>query len=546
MPGAIVAVLEHGQVIHLKGYGYANREFRIPWDPEIRYTFFSVTKPMVGTVFLRLQDQGRISLDDDIRRYLPDFPAFSAPIQIRHLLTHTSGIWQDEVLMHLVGTSVSYDPVSLRELYELIRKQPKLSSKPGTYYYYNDGGMRLAAMVLEKVSGLSFRQAMRELLFDPAEMPSADIKPWEPMYFPREAATYLMDKTLDGDINQTAIRIGTVVPETSGDGAGVGTMQDLIQFARFIGTKPDDGPTYLQRLVEPVYYRPGLYGAYRTDFAVTFHRNLRVYCHFGFYGKGMLYLPDKDMWILYMSNAQDTREPIQLTYVVDLLDAVLGSSSASTASQRADDAAFMAPPRESFTEEESRALVGTFLEPQSGYALFVTAVEEGLRFRFLGDEGSLVHDHDRPGAYRTYVGQASPLIQLFFRAVGSAPTVELLNADWEAPRQLTRIDATRGAIPPHVAQEYAGRYRSPEYGVVYDVHVVSNGELELDIGSAVRLSDRLRLEHVVGDVFETRQSQPASYLNLGGIVRFNRTAKQVTSLSYSTNDVRGLTLQRLP
>ena len=197
--------------------------------------------------------------------------------------------------MHLVGTSVSYDPVSLRELYELIRKQPKLSSKPGTYYYYNDGGMRLAAMILEKVSGLSFRQAMRELLFDPAEMPSADIKPWEPMYFPREAATYLMDKTLDGDINQTAIRIGTVVPETSGDGAGVGTMQDLIQFARFIGTKPDDGPTYLQRLVEPVYYRPGLYGAYRTDFAVTLHRNMRVYCHFGFYGKGMLYLPDKDM-----------------------------------------------------------------------------------------------------------------------------------------------------------------------------------------------------------------------------------------------------------
>lgn len=541
MPGAIVAVIHRDRVLHLKGYGLANREFGVPWDSKTRYTFFSTTKPMVATAFLRLADAGRVSLDSPVSDWLPDFPRFESPITIRHLLTHTSGLWQDEQAMLVAATNVSYDPVSLEEMSALQVRQPALAHKPGRDYYYNDGGMRLAARVLEAVTGKTFREAMREWVFVPAGMRSADTKPFEPMFFPNEASTYLMDRTNGDDTAGAAIRVGTVVPETSGDGAGVGTIEDLVSFARYLSRIPESGPSLLSRLTAPVEYRPGLWGAYRMCMDTTFHRGMRVFFHFGFYGKGIFYLPDLDAWVIYMRNAELAADPLQQSYVVQLLDAVLLSAGRSVDAGAPE---FLMPPPWAASEEERSAMTGRFIEPTSGHVLMLKPSDQGISFSWLGSSGPLVRSASLERRYRTYEGRSAPLIELQRTQAAGGDVLSMRHGDWEDFRPLSRIPTPVSSVSETRVRELAGIYWSPDLGVSYTVRSAA-GRLEVGIGSGLREADWFELIPVTADTFLSRARSPRTVFGLSGEFRFVSHDQRVVGMRFSTDAVRGVEFVKL-
>ena len=86
-PGGVTAVLYQGELIHLNAYGAANREFNAPWTADTRYRIASMGKSMMANLFLKLEDEGRLSLDDPIRLHLPEFPDYGVPFNLRHLLS---------------------------------------------------------------------------------------------------------------------------------------------------------------------------------------------------------------------------------------------------------------------------------------------------------------------------------------------------------------------------------------------------------------------------------------------------------------------------
>jgi len=149
-PGGVTAVLFEGELIHLKGYGAANREFNVPWTADTRYRIASMGKSMMGNLFLKLQDQGMLNLDDPVRQHLPEFPDYGTPLTLRHLLSMNSGLWQDEHIMIIAGaaTTGSHD-----SMYQLSIKQRKLDYVPGSYERSADVNFRVLARILEELTG---------------------------------------------------------------------------------------------------------------------------------------------------------------------------------------------------------------------------------------------------------------------------------------------------------------------------------------------------------------------------------------------------------
>ncbi len=166
-PGAAVVVVKDGKVVFRKGYGRASLELGTPMRPEMVFEIGSVTKQFTSTAVMMLVEQGKLALDDDVRKYLPYFPDKGAKITVEHLLTHTSGI-QSYTGMPSFPTIWRKD-MSPQEIVELTSNEP-LEFPPGTKFNYNNTGYVMLGAIIEKVSGLSYADFIKKNIFDPLGM----------------------------------------------------------------------------------------------------------------------------------------------------------------------------------------------------------------------------------------------------------------------------------------------------------------------------------------------------------------------------------------
>jgi len=165
IPGLALEVIQNGQCIKRAGYGLANLEWRIPVTPETVFEIGSVTKQFTAAGILLLAQDGKLSVDDKISRYLPDTPPAWRDITIRHLLTHTSGI-------HNYTTLDGFD-LSLRMTEgQFIRKigAYPLDFAPGEKWSYSNSGFSLLGYIIENTSGTDYWHFMHERVFAPLGM----------------------------------------------------------------------------------------------------------------------------------------------------------------------------------------------------------------------------------------------------------------------------------------------------------------------------------------------------------------------------------------
>ncbi|MEO8425891.1 MAG: serine hydrolase domain-containing protein, partial [Verrucomicrobiota bacterium] len=155
-PGAAVVIVKDGSLIYQHGYGYANLEHRIPITPQTLFDVASVAKQFTGLSVAMLVQQGKLSLDDDIRKYLPEMPDFGKPITIRNLLYHTSGLRDWPGTLGLSGLDMA-GPVTFDTILEMVRRQRELDFAPGEEHLYSNTGYNLLAAAVARVTGQSFR-----------------------------------------------------------------------------------------------------------------------------------------------------------------------------------------------------------------------------------------------------------------------------------------------------------------------------------------------------------------------------------------------------
>lgn len=170
-PGASVAVMKGGEIIFQKGYGSANLEYDIPVTPATIFHVASVSKQFTAFAVLLLEEQGRLSMDDDIRKHIPEVPDFGVTITLRHLVTHTGGMRDQWNLLAMSGWRLD-DVITTEHALRLISNQKELNFSPGEEFLYSNSGFTLLAEVVARVSGQSFAEFTMDHIFEPLQMTS--------------------------------------------------------------------------------------------------------------------------------------------------------------------------------------------------------------------------------------------------------------------------------------------------------------------------------------------------------------------------------------
>ena len=170
-PGCALAVVQNGKLAYARGYGMANLEYDIPITPSTVFHTGSVSKQFTAFAIALLAADGKLKLDDDIRKYLPEVADFGKPITIRHLLYHTSGLRDQWELLAMAGWRLD-DVITQEHILKMVRHQKELNFEPGAEHLYSNTGYTLLAVIVERVSGQPFRWFAMERIFRPLGMTS--------------------------------------------------------------------------------------------------------------------------------------------------------------------------------------------------------------------------------------------------------------------------------------------------------------------------------------------------------------------------------------
>ena len=170
-PGCALAVIQNGEIVYKQGYGKASLEHSIAISPGSVFYIGSCSKQFVAMCIALLSTEGKLSLDDDIRRFIPEMPNYGTPVTIRHLIHHTGGLRDYLTLLGIAG--IDYGSYHQDDVLELIARQKELNFKPGEEYLYSNSGYFLLAVIVERASLKSLRKFAEEKIFKPLEMKSS-------------------------------------------------------------------------------------------------------------------------------------------------------------------------------------------------------------------------------------------------------------------------------------------------------------------------------------------------------------------------------------
>ncbi|MEL6256521.1 MAG: serine hydrolase domain-containing protein, partial [Bacteroidota bacterium] len=216
-PGASLGIYKGGRLIYTQGYGMSNLEYDIPIKSNTIFHVASISKQFTNFAVLLLEEEGKLSIEDDIRKHMPGIPDFGKTITISQLMHHTSGYRDQWQLLAIAGWRLD-DVITKEQIMRLIENQRELNFEPGSQYRYSNSGYSILARLVEKVSGRSFRQFAQERIFKPLDMQNTHVHDDHEMIVPGRAYSYRPDgnsykKTVLSYANDGATSLFTTVED---------------------------------------------------------------------------------------------------------------------------------------------------------------------------------------------------------------------------------------------------------------------------------------------------------------------------------------------
>lgn len=296
-PGCALGIIKDGKMIYRHGYGTANLEHNIPISSETVFYIASTSKQFTAMSILLLADQGRISLDDDIRRYLPEFPKYSNLITIRHLIYHTSGIRDYLELMGLAGMNVS-NIYTDEDIIELLTRQKELNFKPGDRFLYNNSGYFLLSMIVKRASSQSLREFAEENIFKPLGMENTHFHDDRTMIV-RNRATGHLPKEGRG------FRIYTTNFDKTGSGGLMTTVENLFLWDQNFYKNKLCKSDAINQLLAPGTLNSGEQLDYACGLRIREYKGLSMISHEGGslgFAAEMIRFPDQKFSVICLAN----------------------------------------------------------------------------------------------------------------------------------------------------------------------------------------------------------------------------------------------------
>jgi CubicO group peptidase (beta-lactamase class C family) len=206
-PGCAAAVSLNGETVFEKAYGLADLEFNVPNTPQTIFESGSVAKQFTAAAIVLLHQDGKLSLDDPVRKYISELPDYGAPLTIRHLLNHTSGLRDWGTVLGLTGVGRGVRVVTQDLALDVITHQRALNFTPGSEFSYSNSGYNLAAIIVERVSKQKFPAFVEERLFKPLGMKNSSWRDDYQRIVPGRAQAYSRQGTGPWQLNMPFMNV---------------------------------------------------------------------------------------------------------------------------------------------------------------------------------------------------------------------------------------------------------------------------------------------------------------------------------------------------
>lgn len=169
-PGVTVGVVKDGELVYQNSNGLMNLEYNVPFNDSTTFGIASITKQFTSACIAILEKQGKLSVNDDVRKFIPELYCPEDTIRIKHLLSHTSGIRNHNVLLDLSGFDYEHQGYTNKMIQQLMFRQKGMNNKPGDKMLYSNTNYVLLALIIERISGMQIHQFAKEELFEPLGM----------------------------------------------------------------------------------------------------------------------------------------------------------------------------------------------------------------------------------------------------------------------------------------------------------------------------------------------------------------------------------------
>ena len=509
-PGCAVAVMKDGRIVHKRGYGIADLDRGEKITPATVFHVGSISKQFTAAAVLMLKHEGKLSLDDAVKTYVPELPDFGVKITLRHLLHHTSGLRDQWELLRLAGWGPS-DLITDEDVLTMMSRQRTLNFPPGSEFLYSNTGFTLLAQIVKRVSGRTFRNFTTERVFQPLVM--------EHTHFRDDHAEIV--KNIAYGYRQMGNRFDLNVPnfDTVGATSLLTTVEDLALWDENFYTARVGGEAVIKELQEPGRLDDGTTIDYAAGLVVTKYRALKIVEHAGEdagYKAHMMRFPDQHFSVATLCNLASINPGALNRKIADIyLASELGSTEAAAGD-------FTTPQP---GPDRLAALAGVYVDPDDGIRVLRLRVEDGklwggglngkgyelraisdTRFRYVVFQTELSFPQDETGTptgftARTKEGKSFK----FSRAAAYQPTVAQL-------------------------EDFTGVFRSDEIDLPYEV-IINDGHLVVRSKTA-----DLPLLPVTTDLFVSGQNR----------IRFTRNAEgHVSGALLSTPRIRYFRFERL-
>ncbi|MDX1576868.1 MAG: serine hydrolase domain-containing protein [Gemmatimonadota bacterium] len=378
-PGCALGVSEVGDLRYARGYGLANLDWRVPITTSTNFYLGSVSKQFTAGAVLMAARQGHLSLDDDIRTYVPEIPDYGETITVRHLVHHTSGLRDYLELGMLSGRRLG-DAWSVEEILDLLTRQQGTNFAPGERYMYSNSGYFLLSEIVRRATGKSLRQFAREHIFGPLEMTSTRFHDDYREVIPERAVGYV--QTERGWIMDHAWNFDQV-----GSGGVYSNIEDLAQWDAEYYRETVGGPGFREAMLERGVLGDGEVLDYAFGLTVGEYRGLPTVSHGGSlagFRTHLLRFPEARTTVIVLCNFPSSQPGRRAREVADIVLADRFLEPPRSAPATGDDMPAAARPP-SDIEIDPSDFVGHYHSEELGVSYEIAADSEGLEV--LGPSG---------------------------------------------------------------------------------------------------------------------------------------------------------------
>jgi CubicO group peptidase (beta-lactamase class C family) len=297
VPGAAALVIKNGETVLHRYWGMANLAYGIPMSEKTVHNIGSTSKQFLTFALLLLQEEGKLSLDDDVREYIPELPDFGHTVTLRHLVNHTSGYREFINLIAMTGRNVTTE-LDIDQIIRIVQRQPELQNVPGSEFNYNNTGYALMTEVIKRVTGAPFPEWMKVNVFEPLEMHHTVVR------------TSPNQIVADRSVGYSPGRNGRFTEATDlGGAAGAGgihsTMGDLAKWVSNLLNPVVGTVAMIEEMSTPFELNDGSFTQYGLGLFVQDYKGLSYFHHGGAdiaHRSMLMVFPDIDAAVITQSN----------------------------------------------------------------------------------------------------------------------------------------------------------------------------------------------------------------------------------------------------